>query len=356
MSDTAASKPPGQVPRLAHLPPHTLRLAELVSIAVRVEPALLRAVRLRLCPDLPTAAEADLWFSGLTDARSRTGFALALSVRAALQQQLAGHRQDLERAWQVTKAVHAAAPRLMQIEEELVWLALSGAPDEDLAAPLDAVLATLRLEPDRSRGLSQWALRALPRLPARLRQLDQFWLLAFAASVRLGGRRITTGVPPASAARTWLPLLIPADAPRIAVSARLGSGTLELAEPPAAGTDVLEVPATDPIVLDVLAHATAAQGQQVILERGGQVLLDAPADEVYLRTISGEVFEVTAGELAILSYRMLSYRAQQSDFRDERLPLLPSSRRTPRLLPVEALRIAEPPQVAERLESALRRQ
>lgn len=330
----------GQVPELAQVTPDALRLAELVSIAVRVEPALLRAIRLGLCPGLPTAAEADLWFSGLTDARSRSGFALAPGARAVLQQRLAGDRQNLEQAWRITRTVHAGAPRLMRIEEELVWLALSGASDEALAAPLDAIIAALRLEPDRSRGLSQWVVRALPRLPARLRRLDQFWLLAFAASVRLGGQRIMTGTPPASALRGALPLLIPENAPRIAVSARLLSGMLDLTEPPAAGTDAFEVPATDPIVLEVLPHPTAAQGRQVLLERGGRTVVDAPADEIYLRTISGEIFEVTAGEQGAASHRVLGYRIQQSDFRDERLPLLAPP---PRTFIAEDLWLPDPP-------------
>ena len=231
MTVTAEQAAAEGAPELDGESPHTLRLAELVSIAVRVEPALLRTVRLRLCPRLPAAAEADLWFSGLTEARNRSGFTMLPWVRVALQKRLAADRDDLESAWQITQAAHAHAPQLMRIEEELVWLALSGAPDELLTAQLDAIIAALRRDPDRGRGLAQWAARALPRLPPRVRALDQAWMLALAGSARLGGRRILTGAPPPSAWPTWLPLIIPADTPRITVSARLLPGALELSEP-----------------------------------------------------------------------------------------------------------------------------
>ena len=159
MTVTAEQAAAEGVPELDVESPDTLRLAERVSIAVRVEPALLRAVRLRLCPTLPAAAEADLWFSGLIEARNRSGFTMLPWVRVALQQRLAANRRDLDSAWQITRAGHARTPRLMRIEEELVWLALSGAPDEMLTTHLDAIIGALRRDPDRGRGLAQWAAR-----------------------------------------------------------------------------------------------------------------------------------------------------------------------------------------------------
>ena len=40
-------------------------LAVLLSIAARIEPELMRAVRLRVAPGLDVAAEVDLWFGDL---------------------------------------------------------------------------------------------------------------------------------------------------------------------------------------------------------------------------------------------------------------------------------------------------
>jgi hypothetical protein len=336
-----------EIPDLAAESPHVQRLAELVSIAVRVEPALLRAVRLRLCPRLPAAAEADLWFSGLIDARNRAGFTLLPWVRAALQQRLAGRPNDLAAAWRVVEAIHAGAPQLMRIEERLVWLALSGAPDEVLAGELDAIVAAMTGERDRGRGLSQWALRAVPRLPPRLHRLDQVWMLAVGGSARLGGRRILAGRPPADALRTWLPRVVPEDVARIAVGARLRAGGIELSEPPADPVSVFEAPATDPVIVEVLPRDSARPGRQVALNRGTTVTVEIPFDDVYLRTVVGEIFEVVAGAPDGDSHRV----RRGLDFRDERLPLLPyppgitaAARHTdPRLLKVAApIRVVRP--------------
>ena len=45
--------------------PDALRLARLLSTAVRIEPELVRHARLRLLPHSDVGAEADLWSSGL---------------------------------------------------------------------------------------------------------------------------------------------------------------------------------------------------------------------------------------------------------------------------------------------------
>ena len=55
--------------------PDALRLGELVSLAARIEPELLRAVRLELTP-FDAAAEADLWFSPLVETRTADWIAL----------------------------------------------------------------------------------------------------------------------------------------------------------------------------------------------------------------------------------------------------------------------------------------
>src|SRR6476659_7502494 len=50
--------------------PDVYQLAKAVSIAVRVEPELLRRVRLQLLPEIYAGAEADLWFSALVQSQT----------------------------------------------------------------------------------------------------------------------------------------------------------------------------------------------------------------------------------------------------------------------------------------------
>ncbi|HKQ89198.1 MAG TPA: hypothetical protein VJZ77_00845, partial [Blastocatellia bacterium] len=62
--------------------PDAVQLALLVSLAARVEPELLRAMRLRHLPKVDAGAEADLWFSPLVQASSPLGIVLRPDVLA----------------------------------------------------------------------------------------------------------------------------------------------------------------------------------------------------------------------------------------------------------------------------------
>ena len=63
------------------------------------------------------------------------------------------------------------------------------------------------------------------------------------------------------------PLVLPPDTTRITVGVRLLPGAVELTEPPGETASVLDVPATDPIVVEILSASTAGQGRQVTLQR-----------------------------------------------------------------------------------------
>ena len=79
-----------------------MRLARLVSIAGRIEPQFIRALRLHLASDLTAEAEADLWFSNLVQTRAATGISLAAEHQRRLRDELAaaGGRL-LTRVWEL---------------------------------------------------------------------------------------------------------------------------------------------------------------------------------------------------------------------------------------------------------------
>src|SRR5581483_32442 len=102
--------------------PQVAELAETVSLAVRVEPELLRRARLELVPEADASAEADLWFSPIVDVQSKTAFMLIPDAADLLRQRLAANRDRLDRAWQVTREVHENAPPALALEEEVGYL------------------------------------------------------------------------------------------------------------------------------------------------------------------------------------------------------------------------------------------
>ena len=65
-------------------------LAVPLSVAVRVEPELIRAIRLRVLPHLDVSAESALWFDdALVNSRGPDSLVLRHEVLPALQAQLA---------------------------------------------------------------------------------------------------------------------------------------------------------------------------------------------------------------------------------------------------------------------------
>lgn len=125
--------------------PDAAALATLASLAVRIDSALLRRLRLQLLPRAEPGIEADVWFSGLHESRGRDGLVLDAQVqqqlRARLAQLPAGDdgMRPLERAWQITAALHADAPEALQAEQALTIEALRGG--DGLAARIDSLLA-----------------------------------------------------------------------------------------------------------------------------------------------------------------------------------------------------------------------
>jgi hypothetical protein len=166
--------------RLAAAPPAWLALAELVSLAVRVTPALLRTARLRLLPALPASAEAEVWRSPLVAAAGPVGITLHAEAADWLRRRLDPDR--LAQAWAVTSEVHASFPPVVRAEEELTWIGLARPEDTGaMRAVLQQVLAGVAS--GRRPGLAAWARRALPRLPVPVRQTPEAWLLALSDGV-----------------------------------------------------------------------------------------------------------------------------------------------------------------------------
>jgi hypothetical protein len=178
---------------LTGVPPGALQLATLASLTARIEPQLLRTLRLKLGADLTAADEADLWFSGLVAMSAATGIVLRDDAADELRLRLALDRDALEAAWEVTRAVHAGIGPILLAEEELTFLALKldREANGQVAAEvysrsqdlLLSLLASLR-DASRQADLNYWMSRAIWRLPASLFELPEAQILAGVTAVR----------------------------------------------------------------------------------------------------------------------------------------------------------------------------
>ena len=172
---------------LGELPSGARELAVLAALAVRLEPELLRALRLRCLPRLDASAEADLWWSDVMSARGTRSVSIASPVLRRLREELRErYRTDPDlvgRARDVVAEYHAAEPPTVVLEETVAWAAVRG--DRDTAeAELSRVLRTLIAE-NRTGLADSWPV-AWARLPDLARHTAAASRLNVATSYLLG--------------------------------------------------------------------------------------------------------------------------------------------------------------------------
>lgn len=303
--------------------PDAVLLAEVVSLAARIEPELLRQARIKLLPDVDAGAEADLWFSPLVQSATPVALVLLPEVAALLRRRLAQSGTLLRRSWRLLRRVHEHAPAAIKLEEEVTWQALSGGAgaDEWIERELMSVVSAI-VNQGRT-GLARWALRALPRLPVTARRTKGATMLALASAARLGswqllgeqvkGKRLPAGT------LSQLRVVLPPDLPQVAVGVRLfqeggGDGArarkesvvvtgVEFSSPPTAmpitpdwSTDFIEVPATVPLLLEVSwAEGSRRVVKHVSLQQGQTETVEAGGTSITVRTARGDVYTLRRG-------------------------------------------------------------
>lgn len=297
--------------------PGLVGLALLLSPAVRIEPEVMRAVRLELIPRLPAGAEGELWFSPLVLARGLDGIVLDAAVANLLRARARaillpaagapGHgdpptQEDIKRAWRLIEQMHAASPPTLRLEETVNWLAVSEAnPESGIEAQLQLAVEALR----RGRtGIARWAARALPRMPDTARGTTAAWLLAQGAGRRLASRDWETA-PPDIGRIDDLAALLPArnDVP---LGVRRLGDRLDLGEVGRDGVSI-RVLDTDPRVLAL----SVPEGNEVGIQAGpGRLPFPEGTDEIILQVDRGSRFT--------LDFTPATFGADQMTFRTPR--------------------------------------
>ncbi len=246
----------------------------LLSIAARIEPELMRAVRLRVAPGLDVGAEVDLWFGDLVEHRGFGYIVLNTHIidelRAELGERLrrAGEDDPIHRLWPTFQQMRAGRSPAMIVQETATWQAVSGAPDADQQID-DSLQPALRalVEEDRE-GIARWFASAWDTLPERVQRSTTAWQLWTLSAVRRSGHQpapsrparltladvavIADGLPKARLHLSW-------DGPRLMLSdTPLGTGGF-----------AITVPDTDPRVVELVTTAsvrTVLVGREAAVE------------------------------------------------------------------------------------------
>jgi Dyp-type peroxidase family len=227
--------------------PGVVRLACAVSLAVRIEPALVRRIRLEIERGLPVAVEADLWFSALVSSYSPRAFVLDARVAPILRRRLAQEGGRCAVARRIVRELHEHAPPTIRLEEEILYRALTGDEPDKIDVALGRALNTLNEVPARADAVARWAAHALPSLP-------------LAAGERASARRL--------AARAQMRL---DRGSAIAVGIDLLAGGIEVRHPADDDLHQIELPAQEPWTLLVRAPGSSAPPHEIVVQADSAV-------------------------------------------------------------------------------------
>ncbi|MGW1356118.1 tetratricopeptide repeat protein [Streptomyces chartreusis] len=286
---------------------HTLdpveRLATALSVAVRVEPELIRAVRLELFPRLGVETESDLWFSGLVRCRGATDLVFDTAERhrlqSRLQRWLRQQRPDapVHSLWRVIQHVHTDLSPALLLEEHVTWLAVAGRRGEIDDALAPALKAITHQNRD---GVKQWLVSAWDRLPQAVRDSPMGWQLAQTARPRFPARRL-----PFAVERAPLPAAQLGDLARVLgdvrITVRRDGDELEIdgrpVDPEAVtevlpGSYALPVPDTAPRVLTLLADGPRKRDEDLSVPVAWQIRVHVGPGPVLLRSARGHVYRL----------------------------------------------------------------
>ena len=295
--------------------PGAYRLALAASLAVRVEPELVRALRLGVVREADAGAEADLWFSPLVESQTPLALEFDPAVQELLRRALAEDPELLRGAWEVVESFHSGAPYALRLEEELTWLGLTREDNRALIEErLGAALARLRAGRD---GIARWAARALPSLPPKARTTNAAAVLSLAAGLRTGVGPVLEAVPNRVPEEGWLSEFASGTISRVKVGVRLLKDVdaraaeevgevppaaaspeppmqVELSYPPALGAEVVEVPDTYRLLLELSweAEGGGRRLRQLSLLPDERRRVPVEYGDVTIRTALGDLFVI----------------------------------------------------------------
>lgn len=279
---------------LAAANPSALTLAKYASLATRIEPELLRELRIQLLPKVHADVEATLWLSDLVEFRSPVAATFHRDIQTLLRQTLATEPQVLDDAWKIIEQVHRVRPATIRQEEKLIWLGLSNNTDA-LQKELQAIINSL-LDPARP-GISAWAIRSLQQLPENILALEEAKMLALGASFRTEDtpEALLKNIAPEELAN-WSTWLKPSSLATVTIAVRLlEDDIIEFCPPNQPHSHSLTLPDTFPLTVTLRWKNTANQwhSEHCKIKQGEYVQVKVPDTEIELVTRLGEKYRIT---------------------------------------------------------------
>jgi type VI secretion system protein ImpC len=271
-------------------------LAEAVSLAIRIEPQVLRKMRLELFPAADAGVEADLWFSQVVESRAPSGIVLQPAATNLLRRRLGEKPALLEAAWRVIESLHRDISPAIFAEERLAYLALARKYNE-MRELLRSVVATL-VSP-RGGELAGWAARAIGRLPDEAKNSEEAQMLAFGASLRLGESGLMEDRAPWGRMTEWAAWLSPDDLETVPFGVALLEGAVEFGPVGRPRSHRIELPKTTPVIVELRwSDGSRERTERMTLPPQNLTIVDIGpgVTQVDIQTVLGDSYWLTVPE------------------------------------------------------------
>ncbi|MEU6342931.1 FxSxx-COOH system tetratricopeptide repeat protein [Streptomyces sp. NPDC046977] len=272
-------------------------LAVLLSVTSRIEPELVRAVRIHAAPRLDVGAESDLWFGELVDRRGAGYITLREEVLPELRQELAELLREsppgapVHKLEEAISRVHGGRSSALRAEERVTWLAVARPRDAD--AQISAVLqpALRALVEEGREGIARWFVDAWRRFPDLVRTSTVGWQLATLSFARFPARAVSLEQPARLTLADLGPLV--GHLPEARLPVRREGVRIVLGEGARGrGGFALTVPDSDPRILELVAGTST---RTVLVGPGETIEEWVGPDSVRLVSADGSVYELPAG-------------------------------------------------------------
>jgi len=163
---------------------HRYRLIQVLALALRIDPLLLRNARLRFAPRSDTEWETDIWFSSLMRARNSKFAVMREGTARTLIDDLATIPDEYQTAWQFVEQHTRHWPETDRLEQRL---RLAAAKNEQnvLTAGFEQMLKTLQqtTNDDERRECARWVKGSLSGLISEGQHSQELaWLQQYIAA------------------------------------------------------------------------------------------------------------------------------------------------------------------------------
>jgi len=276
--------------------PDVVILAMLASMARKIEPELLRALRFSLSDRFledrrPTVGtEAALWFSSFIESRGPDGITLLPEFCKLLRERLKADSSLLEATYKVIQECHVNSPPIICWEENLIYLSISncvvGGKRKQLIDQ-EVLKVAKSISTGERPGLEEWVVEMGDRLPEAASRDPLVAQLQNASQIRILQRD-----PFASDISdfTQIAKLDFSKVPTVVLDVLMVHDVFRIGFLSGEGEYAIRVPNIEPIRLEILDSTISRKVTTVVVPSGEYGEISVQSDPTRIRTIDGRIY------------------------------------------------------------------